>query len=181
MSDTGAESISSNGNNIRISSFSADNLNRVITLIRNTVGSVQIVPAHASANNQANSDDEEEGGEEGEEEELRATRRTSGRNRRSNRDKTPDWWRKTHTEPQRVGQELLMSGEFGRILPKMRNYRMGNRGQNMARLLRERMMGTRPLPKEDLCEVRILRWSKRYQSNSYSRIGSRLCRTHMVQ
>lgn len=179
MSDTGAESISSNGNNIRISSFSADNLNRVITLIRNTVGSVQIVPAHASANNQANSDDEEEGEEE--EEELRATRRTSGRNRRSNRDKTPDWWRKTHTEPQRVGQELLISGEFGRILPKMRNYRMGKRGQNMARLLRERMMGTRPLPKEDLCEVRILHWSKRYQSNSYSRIGSRLCRTHMVQ
>lgn len=176
MTDTGAESISSNGNNIRISSFSADNLNRVITLIRNTVGSVQIVPAHASATNQANSDDEEE-----EEEELRATRRTSGRNRRSNRDKTPDWWRKTHTEPQCVGQELLMSGEFGRILPKMRNYRIGNRGQNMARLLRERMMGTRPLPKEDLCEVRILHWSKTYQSNSYSRIGSRLCRTHMVQ
>lgn len=175
MTDTGAESISSNGNIIRISSFSADNLNRVITLIRNTVGSVQIVPAHASATNQANSDDEEE-----EEEELRATRRTSG-NRRSNRDKTPDWWRKTHTQPQRVGQELLMSGEFGRILPKMRNYRIGNRGQNMARLLRERTMGTRPLPKEDLCEVRILHWSKRYQSNSYSRIGSRLCRTHMVQ
>lgn len=177
MSDNGAESISSNGDNIRISSFSADNLNRVITLIRNTVGSVQIVPTHASANNQANSDDEEEE----EQEQLRASRRASGRNRRSNRDKTPDWWRKTHTEPQRVGQELLMSGEFGRIIPKMRNYRMGNRGQNLARLLRERMMGTRPLPKEDLCEVRIFHQSKRYQGNSHSGTRSRLCRTRMVQ
>lgn len=73
MTDTGAESISSNGNNIRISSFSADNLNRVITLIRNTVGSVQIVPAHASATNQANSDDDDEEEEEEEEEVERSS------------------------------------------------------------------------------------------------------------
>ncbi|KAA1467844.1 WD40 repeat-like protein [Dentipellis sp. KUC8613] len=56
-------------------------------------------------------------------------------------------WARPPTEPQQEGVELLMSGEFGRIRPKV-NVRGGQR--SVARILQSRQTRTRSLYKEDL-------------------------------
>ena len=61
-------------------------------------------------------------------------------------EKVEKWWKKPYTEPQEAGLRLLHSGEFGRISPKERT-------RNLARILRERALSQRPVPKEDICEV----------------------------
>lgn len=53
-------------------------------------------------------------------------------------------------EPQQVGLELLMSGEFGRVGNKVRS-RAGR--QNLAKIIRGRAASTRQMPKEDLAAV----------------------------
>ncbi|KAI5122355.1 hypothetical protein M0805_004113 [Coniferiporia weirii] len=80
------------------------------------------------------------------------------RNRSSNDESIPpssrkeiaQWWKKPHKEPQPAGVELLMSGEFGRIGPKMRG--RGTNTHNLARLLRERATRLGRMPKQDFCE-----------------------------
>ena len=78
--------------------------------------------------------------------------------------KPKEWWKKPHTEPQKAGVELLMSGEFGRVGPKYRERGfpgVGGGSRNLATLLRQRASSTRPIPKEEFAEVRYSGISRR--------------------
>ncbi len=62
-----------------------------------------------------------------------------------------DWWPEI-TEPQKEGLELLLGGEFGRVMHQMKT-RDGNR--NVARSILNRGAISRPTYREDIASVRI--------------------------
>lgn len=72
-----------------------------------------------------------------------------------------EWWKKPHREPQPAGVQLLMSGEFGRVGPKLRSRGVGNR--SLAKLVKERVAGPGRIPKEDFCEASSQHFLSRHQ------------------
>ena len=155
MSSTGVDATSSGDNHVHIENVTANNLDRVLSLIRTTVSGVRVLSGSSSRLQQSQGDEEEAEEEEQPRPPRRSTRLLRTPGMRPARSKSPDWWMKAHTEPQKVGQELLRSGEFGEIKPKLRH--MSGRSQNLAKLMRDRMADVRPISKETLCEVCFIR------------------------